>query len=161
MGSGRWHSFLSPKGREGEGTKNEEPGNKLGNPCPAWHLTGMGLVQHAHSQTGPVAARRHVTSTHSTWRSALGSAGACRCSGRTIRTSPRSVMQAGGGMRGRKAGRCRDLLDRVGDALLETSTEVIEPRLATLASMDVRAKKLPVSLSRSLMSMLKGSSPGA
>jgi len=43
-------------------------------------------------------------------------------------------------MRGRKARWGRDLGDRVGDALRETSAEVIEPRFAALGSMDVRAK---------------------
>jgi len=43
-------------------------------------------------------------------------------------------------MRGRKARWGRDLGDRVGDALRETSAEVIEVRFAALGSMDVRAK---------------------
>ena len=43
-------------------------------------------------------------------------------------------------MRGRKARWGRDLGDRVGDALRETSAEVIEPRFAALGAMDVRAK---------------------
>ena len=46
-----------------------------------------------------------------------------------------------GGMSSTRPWRGRDLVHQVGDALRETSAEVIEPRFAALSSTEVRSKE--------------------
>jgi len=110
-------------------------------PGPDWHQPGPARAARrgrvCHSRIEPAGSASQGVAYVPGW--ALGSAGVRRCSGRVIWASARSVMQAGG-MSARKAGWGRDLADQVGDALRETSAEVIEPRFSELATMDVRAK---------------------